>query len=297
MRNLWIIVLLAILFSASTAFADARQHFMAGQDYYTQGRYKKAIEEFEEAYRLDPKTLLLYNIAQAHERLGDLPNTVKYLKLFIEAEPDNDDRETILKKITNLSTRIAATGITVKATEEGATVYVDGEEKGKTPIEGILPVDAGTHKIVISKEGFKDFKMSIAISSGHSVPVEAEMEKGAAGPAPVPPPVEPTPAEEEETEDKGIEALDVVPWVIAGVGGAMAIVGLGIVGGMAAANDDHDQAVIADIIGWPGVALAVGGSIWGIIRIKGKESKDGSDVAIVPLIDKNRTGVAATFTF
>ncbi|MCP4677787.1 MAG: PEGA domain-containing protein [Deltaproteobacteria bacterium] len=293
MRYLCVVVLLVALFCTSTAFADARQHFMAGQDYYTQGRYKKAIEEFEEAYRLDPKSLLLYNIAQAYERLGDLPNTVKYLKLFIKADPENDDRETILKKIVNLATRIAATGIIVKVNEDGATVYIDGEDKGKTPIEGILPVDVGTHKVLISKDGFKDFKMSLAISSGHSVPVEAELEKGVAGPAPV----RMEPASIEEEDDEGVEALDVVPWVIAGVGGAAAIVGLVVVGGMAAANDDHDQAVIADIIGWPGLALAAGGTIWGIVRITSKESKGGSDVAIVPMIDKNRSGVAAAFTF
>jgi len=43
----------------------------------------------------------------------------------------------------------------------------------------------------------------------------------------------------------------VVPWVICGVGGAAAVVGWGVLGGMAMSSGDHDQAVIADIIGVP----------------------------------------------
>ncbi len=312
MRHLFVAMALVTVFASTTVLAGARQHFMAGQDYYSQGRYKKAIEEFEEAYRLDPKSLLLYNIAQAYEKLGDLSKAIEYIKKFIEKEPDTDDRPVLENKIKNLEMRIASTGISVTANEADAVIYVDDKEVGMTPAKGIIPLSTGAHKVRISKEGFKDFKMNIAVSAGLSVPVEAILEPGVAEPPPPPPIEEDTTADEGPQEDEGVEALDIVPWVVAGVGGAMAIVGLGVIGGLAkgaepsnpdedptAQDDAHKKAVIADAIGWPGLAIAAGGAIWGIIRLTSKESSDsdGDSAAVIPFVDKDRAGVSASFTF
>ncbi|MFO8071829.1 MAG: PEGA domain-containing protein [Polyangia bacterium] len=300
------ILALALTIAGATAFAGARQHFMAGQDYYTQGRYEKAIEEFKEAYRLDPRPLLLYNIAQAHEKLGDLYEAVDYLKRYLEAEPDSEDRTTLLNKVANLEARIAKTGVEITCNQAEATVYVDGEEKGKTPISEVIALPVGAHKVQVSKQGFADFTINVGVSAGQTTPVEALLEPGETGPAPVPAAGgegEEGAGEEgeveEEEEEGGVEALDVVPWAIAGVGAAAAIVGFGVVGGMAMGNDDHDQAVIADIIGWPGVALAAGGTIWGVLRITGDEESpaDDSELAVIPVVGDKTAGVSASITF
>jgi tetratricopeptide (TPR) repeat protein len=306
-----IVLALAFTIAGATAHAGARQHFMAGQDYYTQGRYEKAIDEFKEAYRLDPRTLLLYNIAQAYEKLGDLYQAVDYLKRYLEAEPDSEDRTTLLNKVANLEARIAKTGVKVTCNQAEASVYVDGEKKGKTPISEVISLPVGAHKVQVSKEGFSDFTINVAVSAGHTTPVEAELEPGEAGPAPVAAAGgegeegrgegEGGAGEEDGAEDEegGVEALDVVPWAIAGVGAAAAIVGFGVVGGMAMGNDDHDQAVIADIIGWPGVALAAGGTIWGVLRITGDEESpaDDPELAVIPVVGDQTAGVSASITF
>ena len=185
MKRVCVIVAAAVLLAGSAAFADARQHFMAGQDYYSQGRYEKAIAEFEEAYRLDPKPLLLYNIAQAWEKFGDLAKAIDYLKKFLEADPNNAERTTHLNKLASMQERLDKTGVEIKCAEANATVYVDGKEVGKTPISGIIKLDDGAHKIQVSKKGFEDFKMSVAVTPGQSVPVEVTLEPGQAGPPPV----------------------------------------------------------------------------------------------------------------
>jgi hypothetical protein len=303
MKHVTLVIALAILFASTTVLAGARQHFMAGQDYYTQGRYKKAIEEFEEAYRLDPRPLLLFNIAQAHEKLGNLKESVKFLKRFLEAEPDTEDRTTLLNKVANLEARIAKTGIKVTCNIAEAKIFVDGEEVAKTPVAKVIPLDVGPHKVQLSKKGFEDFKMSIAVSSGHTTPVEATLEPGKAGPAPVaekPAAGEGQEEEEDlpvEEEEGGVEVLDVLPWAIAGVGAAAAIVGLGVIGGMAVANEDHDQAVIADAVGWPGVALAAGGAAWGIYNLTAPDDEDPTEVAVVPMFGETGGGITAVVQF
>ena len=169
MRRLGCVAIaVAVLFIASASFAGARQHFMAGQSYYTQGKYQKAIDEFEEAYRLDPRPLLLFNIAQAYEKIGKLEETVDYLKRYLEAEPDAEERTSLLNKIANLEERIANTGVEIKGGEAGSKVLVDGEEVGTLPIPEVISLSVGAHKIQVVKKGFEDFKMSVAVSSGNA---------------------------------------------------------------------------------------------------------------------------------
>jgi hypothetical protein len=303
-----IIIGFAVVLCSAVAFAGARQHYQAGADYYAQGRYEKAIEEFEEAYRLDPtKHLILYNVAQAYEKAGELKTAVERFERLLERDPETNKREASLEKIAKLKAQIAATGINVKTNEAGAVIYVDDKEVGTTPTKGLIPLEPGAHEVRISKDGFKTFKQEVAVSYGHGVPLEATLEPGADEPAP-----EPVTAPAEAAEpvaavgqkaDKKIGAQDVVPWVLTGVGGAAAIVGLGVLGGMALSDDNHDQAVIADIVGWSGVGLFVAGAVWGIVHVT-KKKKAGEKqvsladgVVVVPLVDRRGAGVAASFTF
>jgi tetratricopeptide (TPR) repeat protein len=334
MKRVCIIVAAAVLLAGTTAFADARQHFMAGQDYYSQGRYEKAIAEFDEAYRLDPRPLLLYNIGQAWEKLGDLVKAVDYLKKYLEADPNNEERTTLLNKLASLQERLDNTGVEIKCAEANATVYVDGKEVGKTPISGITKLGAGAHKIQVSKKGFEDFKMSVAVTAGQSVPVDVTLDPGQAGPPPtVVAPVEKPEGEgKPEGEDgqtvvetdtgKKVEALDVVPWVIAGVGVVGVGVGWGVLGSLAKKaepdpalketnypkwesdqNAAHKKGIIADIVGIASSVVAAAGATWGIIRIvqkkKGESAEPaaGAVVSFAPVIGPEAGGVAAVVEF
>jgi hypothetical protein len=319
MKHICVIIALAVLFAGSSALADARQHFMAGQDYYTQGRYDKAIEEFEEAYRLEPKPLLLYNISMAQEKVGELEKSVDYLKRYLEATPDNEDRTTLLAKVANLKALIAKTGIKVTTKEAEATVFVDGKDVGKTPVAGVIRLSVGAHKIRVSKKGFEDFKMNVAVSSGQTTPVEITMEPGQAGTTKVIEEGDEEEGDAEEEEDgEGVEAMDVVPWAVAGLGGVTAIVGWGVIGGIAkgkqpadsntdpaAQNDAHDMALVADILGGVGAAIAVGGVIWGVMRLTKKKGGDEEpgledeadvEVSVFPIFG-DTSGIAAVVQF
>ena len=88
---------------------------------------------------------MLYNISQAHEKLGNLQESVDYLKRFLEAEPDSDDRSTLLNKIANLEERIAKTGIKVTVDQPEAVIFVDDAEVGRSPVAGVIPLSPGAH--------------------------------------------------------------------------------------------------------------------------------------------------------
>src|SRR5262249_17400145 len=62
----------------------ARIHFQAGKQYYDRGHYNESISEFKEAYRLSNAPALLYNMAQAFEKMGDLQHAREYLQKYME---------------------------------------------------------------------------------------------------------------------------------------------------------------------------------------------------------------------
>jgi len=322
-----ILVAMSVFFFAAAVWAGAKEHFINGQEYYEQGRYKEAVEEFQKAYDLDPRPLLLYNIAQAYEKLGNLPKSVDYLKQFLKKDTQKTDTKTVQNKIANLEARIAKTGISVECSEEGAVISVDGKKVGETPISTVIPLSEGMHEVIIAKDGFQTFKMNVGVSMGYAVPVFAKLEPGsdkapviaaagtgAAAVTPVEPESAPTPEEGPEpepaaeedagftdqapAEDKTKDPGRVVPWVLVGVGAAAAVVGFGVFGGMAVAQDDTTKAHIADGVGFGGAALAVAGLTWGIVHlIKSKKEPEQTAAFAAPFVTGHTAGLVATVEF
>ncbi len=73
------VVLVVALPSVGTAqnsdVSDAsRAHYLEGQDAYNAGLYREAADAFRRAYALTPAPLLLYNVALAEWRSGNLPD-------------------------------------------------------------------------------------------------------------------------------------------------------------------------------------------------------------------------------
>lgn len=83
----------------------ARELFENGVILYEEGRFEESIVAWEEAYRLSSAPLLLFNIANAHERLGALEDALDFLNRY-RAFATTDERETIDRRIRNMERRI-----------------------------------------------------------------------------------------------------------------------------------------------------------------------------------------------
>ncbi len=85
---------------------QARALFEQGEAAYEEGRYEEAVAAFEQAYGLSARPLLLYNIANAKERLGLLSEALENLRYYLEDAPD-DERPVIERRIRGLEDRVA----------------------------------------------------------------------------------------------------------------------------------------------------------------------------------------------
>lgn len=129
---------------------QARALFEQGELAYEEGRYEEAISAFEQAYGLSARPLLLYNIANAQERLGMLSEALDNLRYYREDAP-SDEIAVLDRRIRGLEDRVARQQrederrradqeqIARTAAEAAAAAAVRGRG-GRTPDEPPAPV-------------------------------------------------------------------------------------------------------------------------------------------------------------
>lgn len=64
--------------------------------------------------------------------------------------------------------------IVVRSTTEGATVLVDGEERGVAPVI-VRDVGEGTHAIVVRADGYRDYRTTCRVAPGQDCEIDAEL--------------------------------------------------------------------------------------------------------------------------
>jgi tetratricopeptide (TPR) repeat protein len=64
-----------------------REHIGRAMEHYQAGRYAQAVEEYQAAYRLEARPLLLFNIAQVHRKAGQAKEALSFYERFLLADP------------------------------------------------------------------------------------------------------------------------------------------------------------------------------------------------------------------
>ena len=83
----------------------AKELYGNGVTLYEEGLYEDAIAAWEQAYALSNKALLLYNIANAYERLGELQRALDSLNRYRAFAP-LDEKEALDRRMRNIERRM-----------------------------------------------------------------------------------------------------------------------------------------------------------------------------------------------
>jgi tetratricopeptide (TPR) repeat protein len=102
---MWVVVL-AVTLAGGRALGDdaklARQHFEDGSRLYDLGKFREAAREYEEAYKLKPVPVLLFNIGQAYRGAGEVTQAINAYRSYLRkvpAAPNRADVEALLDKL------------------------------------------------------------------------------------------------------------------------------------------------------------------------------------------------------
>lgn len=132
----------------------ARVHFESGRQYFDEGEYERAVEEFTRAYELSERPVLLMNVAFGLERLGRYAEAADRMQAYCDQAQDTvPTREVLARRIANLRERAARVeaearararlGHPTRASTDRPTHHPTGSPTGSltghTPDEPSLP--------------------------------------------------------------------------------------------------------------------------------------------------------------
>ena len=91
MRSISIILILILTCGIAFA-ATAEECFQKGRDFFKDGAYEKAIDEYKKAIEINPNYFDAYsNIGLCYSALRQHQNVITYLKEAVKINPDNAD--------------------------------------------------------------------------------------------------------------------------------------------------------------------------------------------------------------
>ncbi len=164
--------------------ADAKARLRKGAELYRAGKWGEAIVEFEAAYRLKPHGAIHFNVAQCKERLSEWPGALRAYSDYLHEVPDAKDRAAVRAAIAKIERRLAAAGVqalVVYSDPPGATVTLDGRQRGKTPFHIVLP--PGTYVLSLALEGYDGARQEIALAAEASRVFDAVLRPASPPPA------------------------------------------------------------------------------------------------------------------
>ncbi len=83
----------------------ARELFLRGDRLYAEGRYDEAVVAFQESFDMSGRPELLFNLANAYERLNRLEEALAALREYVPYAPPYD-QATIERRMVNLQERL-----------------------------------------------------------------------------------------------------------------------------------------------------------------------------------------------
>ena len=248
----------------------ARQAFLEGQTAYEAGDYEEAIRLWEQAYEIDPRPALHYNLAQAHGRLGHTVEEVQALERFVQAaDPSDPLAADAAGRLARARERVARTAVRIINAPPGALIVVDGENHGQTPRTEPIRVSPGSHRVELTLNNRAVFRATVVARAAETVDVDASTSETAP-----------------QEEAGGIPTVPLVLWI---AGGAVVVAGA-VIGAVAlaqssdAVRDTSDAdtakalALVSDISIGVGLAAAATGLV--LFLLGGSDDESEADPAV-----------------
>jgi hypothetical protein len=163
---------------STTLTGMAKAEFEAAKILYQDGDIANAIVKFQHAYDLSKDPRLLWNIAVCEKNLRRYSRMLKAIERYqrdggaLLSEQDRKDAAELEKTV-----RALVSAVTLKVSEDGADILVDGVKVGKSPLTEPLLLDVGSRTVRVTKPGFKEFVRIEKMVGGTEVNMAALLER------------------------------------------------------------------------------------------------------------------------
>jgi hypothetical protein len=134
---------------------EARAHFANGMKRYDEGQFGPARDDLEKAYALAPSYKLLYNLGLVQRQLGDPARAIQTLEGYL-AQGAWEIPDARVAEVTRILGELGAlVGFAkVSSNVPGVQISVDDKFVGQTPVEEVVAVNPGQHRITGKLQGY-----------------------------------------------------------------------------------------------------------------------------------------------
>ena len=155
----------------------AIEHFGRGVEQLQNGSYDSALAEFTASLDLYPTKNARKNAAICLRELKRYDEALEMYQRLLQdfgSKLSPADLDIVNKAIEELK-ELTGT-LTINSSIAGATVVIDGKERGKTPLSGPVLVSSGTRVVRVTKEGYVPFEAKESVAGKTNVTVDATLE-------------------------------------------------------------------------------------------------------------------------
>ena len=162
---------------AETLTGQAQRAYEAARMVLQDGDPAGALAKFREAYDASKEPRLLWNMAVCEKQLRHYAKVQKLVEQYLGEGGDlltQSDREAAKAAISALESFVSPTTITVN--EPDASIEVDGEPVGKSPLAGPVLLDMGKRTFRVSKPGYKELSEIMTVPGGSPFQVAIQLQ-------------------------------------------------------------------------------------------------------------------------
>jgi len=249
--------------------AGAEALFRAGREAMKRGDAPTACARLAESHRLEPAPGTLLNMAECEEAQGKVASAWAHLREAIDGLPANDDRlADAKKKALELEARLPRIVIRLASgAPPSSRVTRDGREVGAASFGVAIPVDPGTHTVLVAAPGRVDRRYDVVTAEGAETVLVADAGVVATAGASGGPLGSADPGTRERERDREESGGSRAPgWIL--LGASLVGVGLGSVTGVLAIDRDgtmNDHCDAARLCDGTGVAAASEGRTFDVV--------------------------------
>jgi hypothetical protein len=154
----------------------ARDAFTSAEVLMNNSDFGGALTKYEQAYEASKDPRLLFNMAICARNLKEYARMQGLLTRYERegaAKMSGEERANVEAALSAIRNLVGTVRVT--ANQVGASVAVDGRDRGLTPLSEPIALDLGEHKVIVSKAGFKAFEQSASVQGGTEMVVAATL--------------------------------------------------------------------------------------------------------------------------
>ncbi|MCC6663559.1 MAG: PEGA domain-containing protein [Polyangiaceae bacterium] len=155
--------------------ADARTHFERGLSLFDEEAWDAALVEFARSREIFATRAATKNAAICLRRLHRFDEALDMFDALLREFPNLPpaDKSLVEREVSELRSRVGT--VDIRMTEPGASIVIDGRDRGTSPTTGPLRVSVGSHVVRVFKRGFSPFEQRIDVSGGQNVPIDVKL--------------------------------------------------------------------------------------------------------------------------